>query len=116
MWGGYYKMTRTLPEPLLRGALAPPLSKKNGNSFPPAPFVAPRAKADHAHGGGSLAEPAGGLHFLLTVRTLQKQLAKLLGQLFFELAQSRRCTLVRRWFCSARMASSQKWTPSTAAS
>ena len=55
--------------------------------FPPAPDVAPQAKVDHGHGGGCLAEHAGGFELLLTVRTPQKQLAKLLRQLFFELAQ-----------------------------
>ena len=55
--------------------------------FTPAPDVAPQAKVDRGHGGGSLAEQAGGFELLLTVRTPQKQLAKLLRQLFFELAQ-----------------------------
>ena len=43
--------------------------------FPPAPDVAPQAKVDRGHGGGSLAEQAGGFELLLTVRTPQKQLA-----------------------------------------
>ena len=51
--------------------------------FPPAPDVAPQAKVDHGHGGGCLAEHAGGFWVLLTVRAPQKQLAKVLRQLFF---------------------------------